>query len=245
MNIFIFLKNIFCKYNIILMVKKNNNYLVIFITIIIIITIFLFKKLICYKKKKYLSIYELKKFIDSWANDVTSGKFRGEYIANKYFAKNAILRGTVSSISRTQNNGIMNSWSRSSNNDNFTNENISKYFDFFNGNNLKYLTTISPQTLKNEFFDLEDYKNYQIIRIDDYIIQFLIYKEFAYKDSYNNTFQYVIAEMSFTIKKEDNNEIKIYVLQSKPQFKCPPPELNESSIKAGTLKTRNPRFNIC
>ena len=179
--------------------------------------------------KPFLSKDELKKFIDSWANDVTSGNFRGENIANKYFAKNAILRGTVSSISRTQNNGIMNSWSRSSNNENFTNKNISNYFDYFNGKNLNGLINVSS----NEFLDLKNNNNYEIVRLDHNIIQLLIYKEFKYMNNGKETF--VVAEMSFTIKKENNNynSIKIMVLQSKPQFSCPPSELLEQVIQPG------------
>lgn len=111
---------------------------------------------------------------------------------------------------------------------NLKNETISDYFNFFSGKNLEGLTNV-----RNEFLDLNDINNYEIVRLDHNIIQLLIYKEFKYMNNGKKTF--VVAEMSFTIKKENNNfdSIKIMVLQSKPQFSCPPSELLEQVIKPG------------
>ena len=174
---------------------------------------------LCDKGKKCCNIKltakEVQDTILKWAGDVTSAKSAnvGDYIASTYFAPNAILRGTVSAITRKQTGGMNNVGMNPTPDVTQPNHNIAAYFDYFNSYSLQGLR------VDNNPFDSSSV-HYQL---NDNIVQYFVYVYLKQDNAPDS-----IATMVFTVKKFSDGSIKFLSLQSSPQYQTPPAQLEES-----------------
>ena len=191
---------------------------------------------VCCKNKLKLTESESLAFILKWATLVTSSgtdteqnKINRALQISKFFSSNAILKGTVSRIFRTQTTSLPNYLDASGAPGTKLNAppgtatspaiplneqlNIFQYFTYFNGISIPGLT---PHL---------DSRNSSFIQLTSNIVQYNAFVNFK-QDSGGPT----LALMTFILKKNSNGVIKIVSLNSSPVFQDFIPELSEPQL---------------
>ena len=164
----------------------------------------------------YLALEEAVTVLADWSAQVSAGA-TGDIIAQKYFTKTALLRGTLSAMLRFQSTGKNNAFAHATNSHPEENT-ISQYFDYFGGENIKrFGVTWNADTDS-------------ALRIAPNIWVLNAMREFEYKPVGGN-FVKTVAVLTFLVTREGPGKSpQISSLISSPLLLSPPPPLNETVV---------------
>jgi hypothetical protein len=163
-----------------------------------------------------LSDDEARELIEQWGSSVINLKSHtsGDQIAQEFFFPDAVLRGTVSALTRTQMGAMANTFTKPTPPATLDQLTIGQYFDYFNGANLEDMS--AKWNNDNDF----------ILRIAPDALLCNLFKKFKIAGGE------VVAVMTFIVKKRSDG-FKILSLHSSPIHCAPPSELHETVLWSG------------
>lgn len=158
---------------------------------------------------------EARELVEKWGLSVVNAESHtGDQIAQEFFFPDAVLRGTVSAMTRTQTGAMPNSFTKPTPPATLEELTIGQYFDYFNGANLKDMNVNWDND--NDF----------MLRVSYDAILCNLFKKFTIGGGE------VVAVMSFIVKKRSHG-LKVLSLHSSPIHCAPPSRLHETVLWGG------------